>query len=70
MTMIITFMIFAIVSCIIMIIALTIRASKANPNEAIPRNEISFVGSMMIGCFVPGLNLLASICYLIRVIKK
>lgn len=70
MTMIITFMMFAIVSCIIMIIALAIKASKADKNKAVPSDEVAFIISMVIGCFIPVINLLASTRYLIKAIRK
>lgn len=57
------------ITCILMLIALTMRAYKGGPNGTISHSEVSFVMMATIACLVPGLNLLTSICYLYRVTK-
>lgn len=57
------------ITCILMLISVTIRVHKADQMETISPDEIVFIIMATAATLVPGLNLLTSICYLYRVIK-
>lgn len=57
-------------SCLLMLIALTIRAHKIGHNGTITGNEATFLMFATIAVIVPGLNIMVPICYLYRIMKQ
>lgn len=70
MTMYLIYSMTVMMSCLLMLIALTIRAHKVGRNGTITSNEATFLMAATIAVIVPGLNLMVPICYLYRIIKQ
>lgn len=70
MTMYLIYSMTVMMSCLLMLIALTIRAHKVGRNGTITGSEATFLMAATVAVIVPGLNLMAPICYLYRIIKQ
>lgn len=57
-------------SCLLMLIELTIRTYKVGRNGTITSNEATFLMTATIAVIVPVLNLIVPIFYLYRIIKQ
>lgn len=57
-------------SCLLMLLALTILAHKVGRTGTITSSEATFIMAATVAVIVPGLNLMAPICYLYRIIKQ
>lgn len=55
-----------VISCLVMVIALTIKIRKIPSNKSINSHEVSFLLFATIAMIVPGLNIVTALSYLYR----
>lgn len=57
-------------SCLLMLIALSVRAFKVGCNGTIPSSEAAFLVLCTVSCMIPVLNIVLPVYYLCKTVKQ
>lgn len=57
-------------SCLLMLIALSVRAFRVGRNGTIPASEVAFLVLCTVSCMIPVLNIVLPVHYLCKAVKQ